>query len=448
MNFVKKIDLFYIVTFLFILISANASFLSANDIWWGLDIILMLVIALEQRLFTRKELNYFATFAAIYLIFMAGRDLIVNALGLEYLLSDVLFLFKLILMSYLFCVILKDKAAAYIVKIITQLTVLSFFFYFFQLVGLGDYIYTFSNSLHLPSANSIPGYTNFVFFTFVKGFHDYRNSGFAWEPGAFGGFLIIAMLLNFFLNRFTFDKKAVILLIGIITTASTTDYLALIFVLFLAYRYRIQRLNFWSILLIGLFISLVVFIPFLGDKIKDHYYEDLQDLNRLKFLDIYYKHNKMQIPLDRFSSMVIIYKTFFLQLILGISNKYDIVLNRLSKANINISNGVFDFMAKFGLIGLYYLLQRYVKFCYAFVRRIEYVFYCIIIFMVLGFGEPLLVLPIVLMFIFINRRQRNFKKRIKGMPEIFEDEGEESEQPTSRKYSALRAELAKFKKAE
>jgi hypothetical protein len=120
--------------------------------------------------------------------------------------------------------------------------------------------------------------------------------------------------------------------------------------------------------------------------------------------------------------MVIIYRTFFLQLILGISNKYDLVLNHLNKANINISNGVFDFMAKFGLVGLFYLLYRYAKFCQAFVVRNEYLLYCIVVLMVLGFGEPLLVLPIILMFLFLYRKQLNFKRRIKGRPEEFENE--------------------------
>ena len=405
MKFLNKIDIYYIVTILFLLLSANASILSASDICWFSILGFMLIVAIGKSLLTVKDIRTIGIFTLVYLIFIALRDFVVNDLDMQFLLSDGFFLVKYVFLTFLFCTILKEKAAVYVVKVMVHLTIFSFVIYSCQLIGLDDYIYKFSTALNLTSDNVIPGYTNFIFFTFTKNFHDYSNSGFVWEPGSFGCFLIIALLLNFFYNKFTFDKKSNILIFGIITTFSTTDYLALLVVLFLAYRYKVPKLNFWAVLFIIVGAAIILAVPILGDKISDTYYEDMDDLNRLKFLEVFYRHKKMQIPLNRFSSMVYIYDTFKAKLILGVSNKYNVILNRAY--NINISNGIFDFLAKFGLVGFTYLLYHFSKFCKASISKWEYVIYCNVALLIIGFGEPVLMLPITLMFIFLPINQFN-----------------------------------------
>ena len=196
------------------------------------------------------------------------------------------------------------------------------------------------------------------------------------------------------------------MIVGIITTFSTTDYLALLIVLFLAYRVKVPKLNWWTVLLLFVSAAIVIIIPILGDKISDTYYEDMDDLHRLKYLEIFYQHKHMQIPLNRFSSMVYVYDTFKEHLILGVSNKYNVILNLAY--NINISNGIFDFLAKFGLVGMVLLLYKYSKFCIESVLKLEYVFYCILALLIIGFGEPILILPIVLIFVFLPAKQLSF----------------------------------------
>jgi hypothetical protein len=432
MNLIKKIDIYYVVTFLFLIISANGSFLSASDIYWFAVLIFMVLVGLEKKLITIKYLSTFLIFSVVYLIFICLRDVVVNGLEFGYLLSDAFFLVKLLFFSYVFCLVLKDKAAFYLVKVMVHLTILSLLLYSIQLVGAGDLIYKFSTSLNLQSNNTVPGYTNFVLFTFHKNFHDFANSGFSWEPGAFGCFLVLGLMLNLFLNKFIFERKSIILIIGIITTLATTDYLALIIVLFLAYRYRLPKINLGAVLLIAVFIGLVIFVPFLGSKIKDTYYEDISDLDRLKYLEIFYRHNQMQIPLNRFSSMIYIYNSFNYKLLLGVSNKYGDIVNKAF--NINISNGLFDFLAKFGLVGLAYLVYKYSRLCIVYVVKAEYLIYCIAVLLVIGFGEPILVLPFVLMFLFLPPKQVNLVGG--GMQN---DEGEEKE-----KFISKYPELQKF----
>ena len=406
MNFLEKIDIYYIVTLLFLLLAANSSILSANDICWFSIMAFMFIVAIGKRLLHIKDLKIIGVFTLVYVAFVVIRDLAINNLEAQFLLSDGFFLVKYIFLSFIFCTILKEKAAAYLVRVIVHLTIISFFFFSLQLIGLDEYIYKYSMALGLTSDNMIPGYTNFIFFTFTKGFHDYSNSGFVWEPGSFGCFLIIGLILNLFLNKFVFEKKSYIMIIGIITTFSTTDYLALLIVLFLAYRFKVPKINWWTVLLLLVSAAVIIIVPILGEKISDTYYEDMDDLHRLKYLEIFYQHKHMQIPLNRFSSMVYVYDTFKTYLILGMSNKYNVILNRAY--NINISNGIFDFLAKFGLVGMVFLLYKYSKFCIENVLKSEYVLYCIIALLIIGFGEPVLILPIVLIFIFLPVNQLNF----------------------------------------
>ena len=412
MNFFKKIDIYYIITLLFLLLSANASFFSSSEVCWFATLLFMTIVALSKKLVTIKELRFFGIFAFIYLLFVSFRDVAINGLGSVFIISDATFLFKFVFISFAFCTITKEKAAAYLIMVISHLTVLSFFLYAIQLVGLGDYMFNYSKMLNFKADVDFPDYTNFLFFTYIKGHHAYRNSGFVWEPGAFGCFLIVTLMLNLFLKNFRFDRNSNIMIIGILTTLSTTNYLALLILLFCVYRIRIPRINIWIIFLIVAAGLVFVYIPILGDKISGTYYEDLDDLRRMKTLEIFYKHNDMQIPLNRFASMIYVYQSFTWKLILGVSNKYDVILN--SKFNVNISNGVFDFVAKFGLIGLGYLIYRFGKFCMTYVAKVEYLIYCILTLLSICFGEPIMFLPIILMFIFLQLKQYNIVKVAKS----------------------------------
>ena len=65
-------------------------------------------------------------------------------------------------------------------------------------------------------------YSNSILFTFQKNNHINRNSGFAWEPGAFGGFLIISLFIYLIKNSFKIRKKFWVLLIAAITTSMSS----------------------------------------------------------------------------------------------------------------------------------------------------------------------------------------------------------------------------------
>ena len=389
----------YVITLLFLLLTSSANTLSNTDaVWFGI-LVLMFLYILFKRLLVVKDLKILSILLVVYLLFVVLRIFLVTNLPMEYLLSDVLFPFKYVLLSFAYVVILREKALAYLVKVITHLTVIGLIIYFFQMVGFADLIYTFSKSLNMPNLNKIDGYTNFVIFSFTKGLHEYRNSGFVWEPGAYGCFLILALLFNFFRNKFTFDRTSIILIIATITTFSTSDYLALFIMMFLAYRYRVPKINLWVIIMIPAFVVLFITVPFLGDKIAAIYLDDIAGLKHLKDISKYNLKRGEQIPLNRFASMIYLYENMGTDLILGLSNKYDVIIDKVY--NVNISNGIFDFFAKFGIFSFIYLFYTYIKFCAAYLKRVEYLVYCVLILLIIAFGEPILFLPIILLFLFL-----------------------------------------------
>lgn len=84
-----------------------------------------------------------------------------------------------------------------------------------------------------------------------------RNSGFYWEPGAHGGFLLIALFLNLFYRKETLlSKYNKIFLVTILTTLSTTTYLAVFFIVLVYLREFFLRRPALSIFIILLLIPL------------------------------------------------------------------------------------------------------------------------------------------------------------------------------------------------
>lgn len=396
----------YLITLLFLLLTSSANFLALNDVSWFVIMLLMVGYALVKKLLVKRDLKVMAIFLVVYLAYVGIRYVfLTNAvdgfsnMGTEFLLSDVIFPFKYALLAFIYIVIVRDQALENIVNVMVHLTIISLVLFAVQMVA-GDAIYGASEAIGIsPKGIGIPGYTNFIIFTFTEGRHDFRNSGFVWEPGAFGCFLIIAILFNFFRNKFKFDKKAIILIIGLITTFSTTDYIAFLLMLFMIYRYRVPKLNLWVFIMIPAFIILIIVVPFLGQKIADIYIDDIKGLDALRHYSKEHVKHADQIPLNRFASMIYLWDNLGWNLFLGVSNKYDAIIN--TNYTINISNGIFDFFAKFGFMGFVYLIYSYARFCGAFIKRNELKVYCVLILLLIGFGEPIMFLPITLLFLFL-----------------------------------------------
>lgn len=395
----KRSRINYLLTFLFLLLGAKSNILSSSNLLWFVVLLSFLFVALKFNALTKKELRIFGGFSAAFFAFILIRNVVFNTLPMPFLVSDVLFLFKFLFLCFLFVAILKHEVSQNLVKVMTDLTLVSFFFFAFQLM-IGPAFYDLIKMFHLtPGEPPSEIFSNCLIFTYTKELHDYRNSGFVWEPGGFGCFLIITLLLNLFINKFKFDRSSIILIIGVITTVSTTAYLALLIILFMVYRFRNRKINFGIILMIPLLVLIMIKTPFIGEKIVALYSSDMDKLENIDHLSRYYDKIEMQMRLNRFASIAYIYNLFGHKLILGVSNMYDELMNKVY--SVNISNGIMDFMAKYGVVGFLYLMNCYARFCKRNVKYIECVVYCLLVIVVLGFGSPILTTPIALMFLFL-----------------------------------------------
>ncbi len=218
----------------------------------------------------------------------------------------------------------------------------------FDLVGLG------SHSL-------IGGYNNYLFFTDYD-IHNTRNCGFSWEPGAYACILSVTLIFDLLQNNFKLRRPTYIIILALITTISTTGYLMLFLIVILKF-FRSTKTKAKFVYLIPLLIVLgIAFLntPVLYSKILEVYKSDKINSANYDDLQTYYDQENKTIPLNRFASMVQIVLAFKYQLILGVSNKYDVILAK--KYNFNISNGIADFLARLGVFGFLLYLRNYLKF--------------------------------------------------------------------------------------
>jgi len=157
------------------------------------------------------------------------------------------------------------------VKVMVALSILSL-----PLYGL-NFFRDFGFQLQNPAVKSLFFYTSFPVVT-----NDViiRNSGMFWEPGAFAGYLIVALLIIVVLNGSfkieLFRREILIITIGIITTLSTMGYLVLglIILVYIFSNFGIVKYFFASIFIFSMFLTYNN-LPFLKAKITDQFQESL-----------------------------------------------------------------------------------------------------------------------------------------------------------------------------
>lgn len=130
----------------------------------------------------------------------------------------------------------------------------------------------------------------------INGIINHRNSGIFWEPGAFQGFLILAILIILFdthknnvKNPF---KKLLVFIVTLLTTQSTTGYVLLL-LLFLSYRKSIESRFFVNEfkkigkLLTVLSMFMAVFIILSTGVIENKIVHDNTGSTEIRTKDIY-----------------------------------------------------------------------------------------------------------------------------------------------------------------
>ncbi len=207
-------------------------FFTAKKIYLGVGFLLALVVFLHRR----KKINDFYLLTILFLVILVFlQTTYFNFFSINSQIS------LLIRWTFPFLVVISvgRKFPQYYINISYYLVLISFAFFipswlipgfenfllnkcapfFNQSVRIGS-MYEYSSNILFYTIKNDAGYEFSNFF---------RNSGPYWEPGAFAGYTIIALLFNLISNRTFINKRNIAFLLGIASTLSTAGFLGLSF---------------------------------------------------------------------------------------------------------------------------------------------------------------------------------------------------------------------------
>lgn len=298
--------------------------------------------------------------------------------------------FLLKVLAALLVVRTVDDFAERYVAVMTGLAIVSFCFFFPGLVGLD--VQELLAPLHIPYRDDL---THIGIHNFGWEHHANRNAGMFWEPGAFAGYLVLAILLVLSSGRSDkLDKKSLLLLtLALLTTQSTTGYVTA-FACFAAYLSSRKVLMALAGVVVVFWMA-VQTLPFLQEKIDREWEAATERTGRHE--------------LNRFGNALYDYAFITDRPIFGWSRDpatRAIVDPDIAEITAGQGNGLTGFAVKFGLFGLacyIFMLYR------AFYRRYRSALVAgtaVLVAAMLLIGEQFLDFPVFLALMFLPEAQR------------------------------------------
>ena len=389
-RFSKFID--FIMVLLLVAFSGFPGFYD-NDSFLILFFILSFIFWILRG--SKISLNIFR-FILLFLFIFTFHTLIFNHLPVRSIIGFFLRLISAYLIISSFN--LKSFIKNYVL-LISYSVVLSLIFYIPVLIynPLIEIYYDFSYS-YVGEQDNIGNTLFFINLNFTDATSLFpRNPGPFWEPGAYGGFLIIAYFFNRFSLNNNFKLFEKLIVIGIISTFSTAAISTFMLIVLLnRIKFNLKNIILTPLILLS-FIFIYDSVPFLRGKVESQFNEALtNDINRTSK--------------NRLASFIADTRDFTKYPFFGrgISDltRFDNVNN--VKVN-NRNNGVSDFLVKFGIFGfLYYFISMYrsIHFASIFLKKnykFSLLFFLTII--ILGFSEPYFLFPFFFSLIFLKNSQ-------------------------------------------
>ena len=178
-----------------------------------------------------------------------------------------------------------------------------------------------------------------------------RNAGFCWEPGPFSCYIVLAIFINLIKNRTQLreKKRLVIFLLTLLTTQSTTGFMALfaVFIWFAGVHfkksiYRITLVPASLIIVILLFIN----VPFLQEKVIGESKQDAASY--LSFVNA----SGNSLGLGRFASIGLGWMDFLNHPIAGYGGDPTLRIGYINdNTNLATIGGIGNIISRYGVIG-------------------------------------------------------------------------------------------------
>ncbi len=207
-----------------------------------------------------------------------------------------------------------------------------------------------------PPAHDGIYYANIFFYT-INTSGAPRNCGFMFEPGAYGSILAIGVALNLIHNNFNLkNKRLIVLILALITTFSTTAFLALICVIIFYMVNKSMKKGF-MLIPVGAALILILFqLPFMSKKItKLSSNPNKQLLNAVQLAN----DTQRAQSLGRFAGLLLNLKDFEKAPVFGVGGHDLLTEKEMHNWDVNSVNGLGHYLVTFGALGIIFLIFNF-----------------------------------------------------------------------------------------
>ncbi|MBN8569085.1 MAG: hypothetical protein J0M18_05600 [Ignavibacteria bacterium] len=301
-----------------------------------------IIFIMKSKRFDRVIVSYNLVFLALFGLHLLAYD--------KFILGIIVAYFMRIYFAYFTVKIIGKDIDKYIVNQIYFFSIISLIITFLIFINpsLADFIYSNITPVFDKITLFQPNRQHFIIYTMELGYKVEipRNSGPFWEPGGFSVFLFIALTFNLIRDKKFFNKKNTIFLIALLTTQSTTAYLA--FFIFVCIYILISYRSIYSFImmpvLIFIFLNLYTNLNFMEEKV-DKMYKDSQKAGTEK---VYSRIVSGKINMENFYSSPIF----------GIGRFFQVADDQNTG-----NNGTTLLLAEFGAVGFgYYFIMMFLSY--------------------------------------------------------------------------------------
>ena len=260
-NKFSKVNLFITKSLIFLLIiNSGTTLIYGFNLGYLFPILLVLVLFVNKSFFNfNPKVFYLFLFLILcqFYYFLAFK----NSIS-----TQIIFLLRISSVS-LIIYFTKNKFPFIFVKMIYFISIISIFFWvgiqispnlFGLLKNIGDFLPYYSGSDVFFETHNM-GRTSVHLWLYNLTFNDnmlFRNYGIFYEPGMFSFYLILSLIFSLFSLGYNLKSKIVVVqIITLLTTFSTSGYIALL-ILIIYYSFKTSR-NFSNYVIITVFFFIV-----------------------------------------------------------------------------------------------------------------------------------------------------------------------------------------------
>lgn len=368
-----------------------------NFFYHGIQFIVLGLVMTSFLFFTRRMSidRFLIGYALLFFFIQIGQAFLFSFFSPLTFLG----LYVRLLFAYFTVRLVGRKFSDYYINIIYFFAIVSFLFYLPSMI-FPDFANFFLDHIspHLESPFVDPdnfyyrGPQHIIIFNFnaidvAKFYSIGRNSGPFWEPGAFGGFLLVALLFNIIKTKKLNNKKNIIFILAIVSTFSTASYFVL-FVLMIFYFFMNKKLRY-KIVFIPLIITSAIFA-----------YNEL-DFLKLKFersLELSRNVGQTYGVRTRFSSAMLDWDSLKKSPIFGMGRRIETRFSGIDDPYLrHRNNGISYLLVVYGpVIFIFYFFLVFKSFkylCARFYFNPKFAYYSLIIILLMGFSESYFLRP-------------------------------------------------------